>query len=153
MRTRLIPLAVLLAAALAGCGDSDEPSADEAKSAYGPIEARLSDLGESIARELQAAGARGDAALERAFAELERRGEAAAEQIDQLDVPDELADRRDALGDAIDRGTEDLGAIVDAVRDGDVDAARAAVEDLVGDSQAIGEARESFERALDDATR
>jgi hypothetical protein len=154
MRTLPLPLtALLVAAALVGCGDSDEPSADDAKAAYESVQTRLSNLGDSIGRQLQSAGGQSDEALERAFGELQARADAATEQLRGLDVPDDLADERDALRDAVDRGTDDLGDVVSAVRGADVDAAREAVEQLVADSEAISEARDAFERALDEATR
>lgn len=150
---RLVTLIALLAtAALIGCG-SDEPSADDAQEAYQSVQSRLSDLGQSIGEELQAARGRSDAALQRAFTQLQARADEATQQLRDLDVPGELADERDALRDAVDRGTDDLGDVVAAIRDKDAAAAREAAQQLVIDSDAIRRAREAFEQALDEATR
>jgi hypothetical protein len=155
MRTRrLLPLAVLLAtAALVGCGGSDAPSADDAKSAYESVQSELENLGQDIGRQMQGAGNQTDDALERSFDELQERADAATERLRDLDVPDDLADERDALRDAVDRGTDGLGDIVEAVRNADATAASEAAQQLVADSEEIRKAREAFERALDEATK
>ncbi len=150
---RLISLvAVLATAALIGCGD-DAPSADDARSSYESVQSRLQDLGQDIGRQMQDARNQTDARLERGFDQLQERADAATEQLSDLDVPGDLADERDALRDAVDRGTDALGDVVAAVRAGDVQAAGEAAQQLVEDSQAISEARAKFERALDAATR
>ena len=151
---RLLPLAaVLAAAALAGCGGDDSPSAEDARASYESVQQRLQDLGRDIGREIQDARNQTDARLERAFDQLQQRADEATEQLRDLDVPGDLADERDALRDAIERGADSLGEIVQAVRDADVAAAGQAAQDLVTDSEAIRTARQEFERALDDATR
>lgn len=151
--TSLIALLATAAAIGAGCGDSDEPSAEDAQAAYDSLQTRIENLGGAIGAELQAARNQTDAALERAFERLEQRGDAVVQQLRDLEVPDDLTDERNALRDAIERGTQDLGDIVTAVRESDPDAARQAAEDLVTDSQAISEARAEFEQALENATR
>lgn len=149
----VLALAALAGAALAGCGDSDEPSAEDTQAAYESLQTRIENLGGAIGTELQAARNQTDAALERAFERLEQRGDAVAAQLRDLEVPDDLVDERNALRDAIEKGTNDLGDIVTAVRESDPDAARQAAEDLVTDSEAIREARDEFEQALENATR
>lgn len=149
----VLALAALGSVALTGCGDSDEPSAQETQEAYDAIQTRIEGLGAAIGAAVQAARSETDAAVERAFERLEQRGQAVQEQLSELAVPDDLADERDALRDAIERGSEDLGDIAAAVRASDPEAARQAAEDLVRDSQAIREARDAFEQALASATR
>ncbi|HKG38577.1 MAG TPA: hypothetical protein VKB25_06270 [Conexibacter sp.] len=153
---RLLPPAALLAAVAligAGCGSSDEPSADDAQSAYQSVRAQIAGLGDSIGPAITGAGSETDAQLSRAFAQLQARGQAAVERLQGLEVPDELKEKREALGDALDRGTADLADIARAARDSDAAAARAAVEDLIADSQEIRDARAEFERALNDAAK
>jgi hypothetical protein len=154
MRSRrlLSLIAVLATAALIGCGD-DAPSAEDARSSYQSVQSSLLNLGRDIGREIQDARNQTDARLERAFDELQERADAATEQLRDLEVPDDPADERDALRDAVDRGTDDLADIVAAVRDADAEAAGEAAQQLVADSEAIRKAREAFEQALDAATR
>ena len=155
MRARLPSLVVLLMAVAligAGCGE-DEPSAEDAQASYQSIQTRIENLGATIARELQAAGGGTDAALIATLADLQEQANATAEQLGDLEVPDELVQERDELRDALQQGAEDLGGVRDAVRDADAQAAREAVQDLVADSQEIREARTEFEQALEDATR
>ncbi len=153
-RTRLLPLLALLAAvALIGCGGDDSPSADDASSAYESVQSRLQNLGQDVGRQLQDARNQTNARLERAFDELQTRANEATEQLRDLDVPGDLADERDALRDAVDRGTDSLGDVVQAIRDADADAAGEAAQQLVEDSEAIRTARQKFEQALDAATR
>jgi hypothetical protein len=152
--SRLLSLvAVLATAALIGCGGDDGPTADDASSAYESVQTGLENLGQDIGRQMQDARSQTNARLERAFDQLQARADEAAEQLRDLDVPDDLADERDALRDAVDRGTDSLGDIVDAARNADPDAATEAAQQLVEDSDAIRTAREEFEQALDAATR
>lgn len=160
MTTRRLPpaTALLAAAALvgAGCGgggDSGQPSADDAQSAYQSIRTQISGLGGSIGQAIGAASGENDAQLSEAFAQLQDRTQAAVARLRGLQVPDDLQDERDALRDALDSGGDDLAAIASAARASDADAARAAVQQLIADSQTIRDARADFERALDDATK
>jgi predicted nucleic acid-binding Zn-ribbon protein len=151
---RLLSLLALLATvALIGCGGDDSPSADDARSSYESVQSRLQNLGQDIGRQIQDARNQTNARLERAFDQLQTRADEATEQLRELDVPGDLADERDALRDAVDRGTDSLGDIVEAVREADAGAAGEAAQRLVTDSQAIAEARQKFEQALDAATR
>lgn len=151
---RILSLIALLATvALIGCGGDDSPSADDARASYESVQSRLQSLGADIGRQLQDARNQSNARLETAFDQLQTRADEATEQLRDLDVPDNLADERDALRDAVDRGTDALGDIVRAVRDGDAEAAGEAAQQLVADSAAIRTARQNFEQALDSATR
>jgi hypothetical protein len=154
---RLLPLAAPLAAVAligAGCGSSsDQPSADDAQSAYQSVRAQISGLGDSIGPAIVGAGSETDAQLSRAFAQLQARGQAAVERLQGLEVPDELKAKQQALSDALDRGTDDLADIASAARDSDAAAARTAVQELIADSQEIRDARAAFERALNDAAK
>lgn len=148
---RLLPLAALLAtAALIGCGGSSQPSAADAKTAYAPLRVQIVTIGGSIGAAITAAS-RTDVQLESAFSALAARGRAAVARLDSLKVPDSLVAKRDALRDAIDKGTGDLSDIATAARAHDAAAARTAAEQLVSDSQQIGTARAAFESALSSA--
>jgi hypothetical protein len=152
---RLLPLAALLAAVVlagAGCGGgSDQPSGADAQSAYGPIRTQISGLGDSIGEAISAASGETDVQLAAAFAQLDARGHAAVARLDALDVPDDLRAERQALGRALQQGTGDLADIASAARASDAAAARAAVQQLIADSQQIKDARAAFERSLNDA--
>jgi hypothetical protein len=156
---RQIPLAAVLATAAAalgaaGCGSgSDQPSAADTRAAYQSIRAQIVGLGGSIGQEITDASRETDAQLSIAFEQLHARGEAVIAKLRGLEVPSDLQDKRDALRDALDRGTADLADVADAVRAHDAAAARSAAEQLVRDSQTIRDTRDSFERALADATQ
>jgi len=151
---RLLPLVALLATvALIGCGSSgsSQPSASDAKTAYAPLRVQIVAIGGSIGAVITAANRETDVQLESAFSALAARGRAAVARLDSLKVPDSLVAKRDALRDAIDKGTGDLSDIATAARAHDAAAARTAAEQLVSDSQQIGTARAAFESALNSA--
>jgi cytochrome c556 len=151
---RLLPLtALLVAVAAAGCGSSDAPSADDAKSAYESVRTQIVDLGGSIGGAINGASRSTDSQLSETFSSLKERGRSAVARLDDLQVPDSLDDERQALRDALDKGSDDLADIATAAKASDADAARTAAQQLVSDSQDIRDARDKFERALDDATK
>lgn len=153
---RLLPLAALLAVAAligAGCGSSsdDQPSAADAQTAYSPIKVQITGLGESIGTAMTSASRESDAEFADAFAQLNVRGHAAVARLNALEVPNDVKDERQAFSEALARGTADLTDIASAARASDAAAARAAVKQLIADSQQLGDARAAFERALNDA--
>lgn len=155
---RLLPITALLAALAligAGCGSSssDEPSASDAQSAYSSVRTQISGLGGSIATAMTAASRETDTQLSEAFAQLQDRGQAAIDRLNAVEVPDDVRETRQALSDALARGTADLADIARAARDSDAAAARAAAQELIVDSQQIRDARAAFERALNDAAK
>jgi hypothetical protein len=154
---RLLPPAALLAAVAligAGCGGgSDQPSASDAQSDYSSVRAQITGLGDSIGTAINGASRETDAQLADAFAQLNDRGQAAVARLQALEVPDDLKDERQALGDALGEGTGDLADIARAARASDPAAASAAVRQLIADSQQIRDARAAFERALNDAAK
>ncbi len=151
---RLLPLAALLVAvAAAGCGSSDAPSADDAKTSYESVRSQIVDLGGSIGDAINGASRSNDGQLSETFSSLKARGRSAVARLDDLKVPDSLDDERQALRDALDKGSDDLADIATAAQASDADAARQAAQQLVADSADIRTARDNFERALDDATK
>lgn len=154
---RLLPLAAPLAAVAligAGCGSgSDQPSAADAQSAYSSVRTQITGLGTSIGTAINGASRETDVQLADAFAQLDARGEAAIARLDALEVPDDLKAKRQALSDALQKGTGDLADIARAARASDAAAARAAAQQLIADSQQIKDARAAFERALNDAAK
>jgi cytochrome c556 len=151
---RLLPLAALLAAvAAAGCGSSDAPSADDAKTAYQSVRTQLSELGTSIGGAIQGAGRSTDSQLSETFSSLKENGRDTVARLDDIKVPDSLDDERQALRDAVAKGTDDLADIATAAKASDAAAARTAAQQLVSDSQDIRDARVKFEQALNDATK
>ncbi|MFL5816483.1 MAG: hypothetical protein ACJ76L_02675 [Conexibacter sp.] len=158
MTTRqLLPAALLAAVALigAGCGGSsdDEPSAADAQTAYGPVKAQITGLGESIGTAMTSASRETDVEFAHAFAQLDARGHAVVARLNALEVPNDLDDERQAFSEALARGTADLADIASAARASDAAAARGAVKQLIADSQQLGNARAAFERALNDAAK
>jgi hypothetical protein len=155
--TRALPLAALLTAAAlvgAGCGSdasSDEPSAADASAAYRSIRTQIVSLGDSIGQEITSARTETDAQLTSAFDDLDARGRAAVARLQGLDVPAELDDELQALRDALDRGTQDLADIASAAQAHDASSASSAVRQLIADSRTIGDARDDFEHALEQA--
>jgi hypothetical protein len=154
---RLLPLAAPLAAIAligAGCGSSsDQPSAADAQTTYSSIRTRITELGDSIATAINGANSETDVQLASAFALLQASGEVAVARLDALDVPDDLKAKRQALSDALQNGTGDLADIARAARASDAAGARAAVQQLIADSQQIRDARAAFERSLNAAAK
>jgi hypothetical protein len=152
MRTRRIHRAAALlatAATLLGGGStSDQPSTADAHAAYRPVRAQIVALGNAIGAAISAAGSETDVQLADAFAALAQRGQRAVGRLDALRVPSDLGAERDALRNALERGTGDLGDIATATRRHDAGAARAAVNELIRDSLTIRRARSAFEQAL-----
>ncbi len=145
-------VAVLATVALIGCGGDDNggSSADDAKSALESVQSRASELRDEIDSRLASLD---NPRLEQAVDDLRAEADAAAEQLRDVDVPAGLADEREALRAAVERGQEGLDDVVDVVGDADASAVRDAAAGLVEDSEAIRTAREKFEQALDAATR
>jgi hypothetical protein len=138
----------------AGCGGgSDQPSADDAQSAYSSIRTQISGLGDSIGSAMTGASRQTDVQLANSFSQLDDRAQATVERLQALEVPDDLRDERQALSDALDQGTGDLADIARAARASDAAGARAAAQQLIADSQQIRDARAAFERALNDAAK
>ena len=153
---RLLPAAVLLAAAAligGGCGGSSKPSAADAQTAYSSIKTQISGFGESIGTAMRSASRETDVEFADAFAQLNVRGHAVVERLNALEVPDELKAQRQAFSEGLARSTADLADIASAARSSDAAAARAAVKQLIADSQQLGNARAAFERALNDAAK
>ncbi len=148
---RLSSFAALVAVlALAACGSSKSsgPSAEDARTAYAPVKTQISKLGGDIGAAVQAASNETDAKLATQFAALTTRGRAQAAALGKLDLPASATDTRDALQDALRKGSDDLSDITTAARASDAAAAHAAAEKLVADSQQIETARAAFEKAL-----
>jgi hypothetical protein len=164
LRHRTPTLAALLvtgaaAIAAAGCGSSDDsstttgPTAADAQDAYAATKSKLSNLGSRIGAALSGASGQSVDQLESQFSDLQQQAQQQVDAIRDLDVPGQLADERDALSDAVDKGKDDIRELVAAVRDKDAAAARTAAQNLVTDSATIKSARQKFESALSSATR
>jgi curli biogenesis system outer membrane secretion channel CsgG len=154
---RLLPLAALAAAVLiAGCGSSTTktttaPTANSAKAAYTPVQAQIKGLGTDIGAAITAAPKSTDAALAATFTGLATRARIEVTALDGLAVPAQLTAARNALRDAVEKGTGDLQDIATASRAHDATAARTAAEKLVADSEVIRTARAAFEQSLNAA--
>lgn len=153
-KTRIAAILAVLVTALSltACGGgSDAPSLDDAQAAYTPVKAKIVSLGTDIGAAIGQAPKQTDAELATNFAALAERGRAQKAALDGLDVPDDAVAARNALRDALAKGTDDLSDIATASKASDAAAARTAAEKLVADSEQIRSTRSAFEAALDDA--
>ncbi len=149
--SRILPLAALVVAVFltaCGGGSSDAPTAADAKAAYAPVQTKIKGLGTDIGAAVAQASSATDAELATQFDALADRGRAQKAEIDAVEVPDSLVAERNALRDALDKGTDDLTDIATASKASDAAAARTAAEKLISDSEQIREARDAFGAAL-----
>jgi hypothetical protein len=151
----LPPTALLVSAALigAGCGGSSQPSASDAQTSYSSIKTQISGFGESIGTAMTSASRETDVEFADAFVQLNVKGHVLVARLNALKVPNALKAQRQAFSDELARSTTDLADIASAARASDAAAARAAVKQLIADSQQLGNARAAFERALNDAAK
>jgi hypothetical protein len=148
--SRIAPLAALGAAlTLAACGSSSSgPSAADARAAYAPIKTQVVSLGTDIGTAIGEAPKETDAQLATQFDALSARGRKEKAALDALQLPDSVVAARNALRDALRKGTDDLSDIATAAKASDAAAARTAAEKLVADSEQIRTTRAAFEQAL-----
>lgn len=139
--SRLVGL-LLLCLALAACGDGGDESYKED---FPPIDRGLVALGDDVESGLRSAD---DATLAARFAGYARRLGALRERLADLEPPDNLRERHDALLAAIGATRSDLDGIATAARQSDAAAAKAAATALVRDGARLEEARRELAGAL-----
>jgi hypothetical protein len=133
---------MLLCLALTACGDGGEESY---KQDFPPIDRGLVALGDEVESGLRSAD---DATLATSFAGYARRLGRLRQQLSELEPPDNLRKRHDALLAATGATRADLEAIATAARRSDAAAAKAAATALVRDGARLEEARRELADAL-----
>jgi hypothetical protein len=139
--SRLVGL-MLLCLALTACGDGGDESY---KQEFPPIDRGLVALGDEVESGLRSAD---DATLATRFSGYGRRLGRLREQLADLEPPDSLRKRHDALLAAMGATRSDLEAIASAARQADAGAARAAATSLVRDGARLEEERAALVREL-----
>jgi hypothetical protein len=137
--------ALALALAAAGCG-GDEAGSDSFKEDYQAESAKIERIGRDIAAAVGRAPRKSEADLARRFADLAGRARDSAAALEKLDPPEELADERDNLADAVERGSDDLRDVATALSASDAKGGAAAGRALTRDSGEIGAARRKLDR-------
>ena len=137
--------ALLLASALiAGCGGSSKES--KFKDGFKRVNTELVTLGQDVGTAVNGARGTPDTVLARQFNGFAARLRAIKGRIADLDPPDNLKSKRDALSSAVDKLIADLQAIGTAATNHKPDDARLAATALVRDSQPAAEARRALAR-------
>jgi hypothetical protein len=139
--SRLVGL-LLLCLAVAACGGGDDQSYNED---FAPIDRGLVALGEEVESGLRTAD---DATLATRFAGYARRLGRLREQLDDLEPPDGLRERHDALLAAMGATRRDLDGISTAAKRSDVAAAKTAAIDLVRHGARLEDTRRDLADAL-----
>jgi hypothetical protein len=132
---------MLLCLALTACGGGDESY----KQDFAPIDRGLVALADEVESGLRSAD---DATLAKRFAGYAQRLGRLREQLSDLEPPDSLRKRHDALLAASGATRADLEAIASAARHSDAAAAKAAATALVRDGARLEEARRELAGAL-----
>jgi hypothetical protein len=133
---------MLLCLALTACGGDDDKSY---KQDFPPIDRGLVALGDEVESGLRSAE---DATLATRFAGYAQRLGRLRGQLSDLEPPDRLRKRHDALLAASGATRADLDAIATAARQSDAAAAEAAATALVKDGARLEEARREIADAL-----
>jgi hypothetical protein len=139
--SRLVGL-LLLCLAVAACGGGGDESYKED---FAPIDRGLVALGDEVESGLRTAD---DATLATRFAGYASRLGGLREQLNELEPPDRLRERHDALLAAIGATKTDLAGIASAARRSDAAAAKTAATALVRDGARLEEERAGLAREL-----
>ena len=144
---RVLPIALLLLAAalaLAACGEDKE---ETFKKEFRPLNAKIVDLGRDVGAAVTGASGKSDRQIQQEFAGLARRTDSLRKQVNELEPPNELADRKRGLVEAMGDAHDALREIERAAGDSDPQAARRATIQLVAASDDLRTQRRSLARA------
>jgi hypothetical protein len=137
---------IAIALVAAGCGGDDDDNGNSFKEDYLAQSGKIDGIGNDVGAAIQASSGQTNTEIADAFNDLAIRTKTAVSALQRLDPPDDLADERDALAKALQRGQADLQRVAQAANDGDVDAFRAAGSALSEGAPAIRTAREELDK-------
>jgi hypothetical protein len=140
MRSRLVLILLVSAvgAATAGCGQSEEEAFNDD---FRPLNDDIIELGRKVGRGVSDAAAKSNKQLEREFGGYADELDELRGDVEDLDPPQGLEAKRDALTAAMGRVQESLEGISDASRKGSATAAAAATRALIRRSARLRAAR------------
>jgi hypothetical protein len=141
---RLVCLLLVLCAALAACGKSDD---ERYREDLPPINRDLSALAADVGRGLRDAGESGDRALAGEFAGYARRLGGLRGRLDDLEPPGSLEADHDRTLAAMAAERAALSGLAAAARSGDPAGARAAATGVVRQGARLDAARNELARA------
>jgi len=128
------PVLALVLLAVAGCGDgSGDSFTEDYNKAVRPLSELKTDMGTNAAQ----------------FDKLAHRTGETRDNLADLDPPDDAEDEMDRLLSGLDRVTEDLSAVADAVRSEDPVEQQNAAKRLVKSSAGVQQAETALQQAVD----
>jgi hypothetical protein len=143
---RLLAAAVATVAvcALSACGGSKE---DTFAKDFKAVNKQIVALGADVGKTVNGASKKTDKQLAAEFGTLSDRTGKLADDVDELEPPDDLQKTTDALGKSLTSAEDALGDIQTAAGKHDATAARKATIQLVGSSGDLRDARQKLEKA------
>ena len=132
---RLLALALLAVAALAGCGGGDDsPSTADFKKDFAPLDAKLKAAGRQMAVVFQTSGEKTDAELTKEITAVESRLSAVNKDLHGVKASDEIKDDYAKLLGILDGLEKDVSNLATAVSRHDPTASKAGAQQVVRDS-------------------
>jgi hypothetical protein len=138
-------IAMLALPGVAACGDDGESDAFEED--FPALSERIVSLGEEVGNAIETAGETTDRKLAEEFDGFARDLDVLRQELERLEPPEDVADERDDLVEAMGEVRASLEEIADAAKESDPEAAREATLELVDRSAELREAREALVRA------
>jgi hypothetical protein len=138
-------IAMLALPGVAACGDDGESDAFEED--FPALSERIVSLGEEVGNAIETAGETTDRKLGEEFDGFARDLDVLRQELERLEPPEDVADERDDLVEAMGEVRASLEEIADAAKESDPEAAREATLELVDRSAELREAREALVRA------
>jgi predicted nucleic acid-binding Zn-ribbon protein len=148
-RLTALVIATLALPGVAACGGDDESEAFNED--FPALSQRIVTLGEEVGNAIETAGETTDQQLAEEFDGFARDLGALRRELERLEPPEEVADERDDLVEAMGEVRASLEEIADAAVESDPAAARAATLELVDRSAELREAREVLVGAVREA--
>jgi hypothetical protein len=142
-------IAMLALPGVAACGDDGESDAFEED--FPALSERIVSLGEEIGNAIETAGETTDRKLAEEFDGFARDLDVLRQELERLEPPEDVADERDDLVEAMGEVRASLEEIADAAKESDPEAAREATLELVDRSAELRQAREALVRATREA--
>ena len=128
------PVVLLVLLAVAGCGGGSEDSfTEDYNKAVKPLSELNTNMGTNAAQ----------------FDKLAERTGETRDNLADLDPPDDAQDEMDKLLAGLDRVTDDLSEVADAVRSKDPEKQQAAAKQLVKSSAEIQQAETALQQAVE----